>query len=93
MIGRDNILEALRSGLTGNMSTKRLVVYRASMALIFVFILIGSACAYRIARFGDLGVAAMGALSLVGGILAGLAGTSYRKPDPGGQNVPAQPGS
>jgi hypothetical protein len=71
------------------------------MALIIVFIALGGACAYRIARFGDLGAGALGALTFVGGILAALGGVAYRKPEVGvsapttggGDAPPSDPGA
>lgn len=76
----------LRSSVTGNPSTKRLVVYRASMVLLAVLSMVGAACAWWIYRHGDLGSGAVAALTFVAGIAAALAGVAYRKPEGLGQS-------
>lgn len=91
-----NWLQRTLSGsVTGEPSTKRHVVFIAAVVLCLVTLAIGGACTYWIAIHGDLGTGAVGALSLCGGITAGLAGAAYRKPvgaaapsAPGAQGVP-----
>lgn len=87
-----DLSEFLRSSVTGNPSTKRLVVYRASMVLLAVLSLIGAACSWWIYRHGDLGSGAVAALTFVAGIAAALAGVAYRKPDVGVEAPPARDG-
>ena len=53
----------------------------ASAVLLLVTLAIGLACAVWIARHGDLGAGAAGALALIAGITATLAGVAHRKPD------------
>lgn len=71
-------------------STKRHVVAASAGVLCVVTLIIGLACAVWIKRNGDLGSGAVAALTFVGGILAGLAGSAYRKPD--GAAVPPAAG-
>lgn len=74
------IREAL-SSKGGYLSTKRHIVSISAACLCFVFLMIGVASGLWINRNGDLGSGAVAALTFVGGILAGLAGSAYRKPD------------
>lgn len=73
-------------------STKRHVIAASSAVLCLVSASLGSACAVWIWRNGDLGAGAVGALTFALGILAGLAGNAYRKPD-GVAAPPAASGS
>ena len=70
-------------------SSKRLVLVASAVVLLLVTLIIGGACAYWIATHGDLGTGAAGALTLVAGIAAALAGVAHRKPEtPAGWNQP-----
>ena len=71
--------DALTSSFTGNPSTKRLVAFLAASVLLLVLVSIGGACAYWIAKHGDLGAGAAGALLSISGPVAILAGAIYRK--------------
>lgn len=69
------------SDFHGNPSTKRHVVALSAAVLCLVSLALGLACATWTFRHGDLGAGAVGALTFALGILAGLAGNAYRKPD------------
>ena len=75
----DWLKASLTSSWTGNPSTKRLVAFMAGAVLLLVLALIGGACAYWIAKHGDLGAGAAGALLSISGPVAILAGAIYRK--------------
>ncbi len=65
----------------GVQSTKRYVMQASAYALILITLAIGSACAFWIAKTGNLGMGAVGALSFIAGVTATLAGVAYRKPE------------
>lgn len=75
----DWIKNTLTSSVTGSPSTKRLVMLCAAIALILVLLAIGSACSYWIAKHGDLGAGAAGALLTVAGTVTTISGVAYRK--------------
>ena len=72
---------ALTSSWTGNPSTKRLVALLAAVCLLLVLLAVGGACAFWIARHGDLGAGAAGALLTTTGTATTLATLIYRKPE------------
>ena len=74
-------LKATLSDYKGSPSTKRLVITASSSVLCLVSAALGLSCTVWIWRNGDLGAGAVGALTFALGILAGLAGSAYRKPD------------
>lgn len=80
-IGRFLWLREALSDKDGMLSTKRHIVAASAICLCLVFLWIGWSSARRIRWFGELGTGAVAALTFVGGILAGLAGSAYRKPD------------
>lgn len=75
--------EWLKSVLSGpyGPSTKRHIVSTSAAVLCLVSICLGLSCAVWVWKHGDLGAGAVGALTFALGILAGLAGNAYRKPD------------
>lgn len=75
----DFLRRALTSSWTGNPSTKRLVALLAGVCLMLVLLAVGGACAYWIAKHGDLGTGAAGALLTVTGTATTLATVIYRK--------------
>ena len=75
----DFLRRALTSSWTGNPSTKRLVALLAAVCLLLVLLAVGGACAFWIARHGDLGAGAAGALLTTTGTATTLATLIYRK--------------
>lgn len=77
------MMEWIRKVLTGpeGPSTKRHVVAASASVLCLVTLSIGVACTVWVWRNGDLGAGAVSAMTFVAGILAGLAGSAYRKKD------------
>ena len=75
----DFLRRALTSSWTGNPSTKRLVALMAGVCLLLVLLAVGGACAYWIAKHGDLGAGAAGALLTMSGTATTLATVVYRK--------------
>lgn len=69
-------------------STKRHIVTASAGVLCVVTVAIGAASTVWIWRNGDLGAGAVSALTFVAGILAGLAGSAYRKQDNVGVTAP-----
>ena len=69
----NNILKFLSSPITGGLSSKRLIVYRANQVVLGSFASISAACTYWIIKSGDLGSGAVAALTFVGGIAATIA--------------------
>jgi len=67
----------------GEPSTKRHVIAASAAVLCLVSLCIGLSCAAWVYRAGDLGAGAVGALTCALGILAGLAGSAYRKKEVG----------
>lgn len=97
-IGLSGWLKQTLSDLRGIPSTKRHVIAASSAVLCLVSASLGLACTVWIWRNGDLGAGAVGALTLALGILAGLAGSAYRKTDgaavpPAGQSAASDPGA
>ena len=72
-------------------STKRHIVAASAGVLCLVTIGLGIASTVWIWRNGDLGAGAVSALTFAAGILAGLAGSAYRKKEVGAA-VPPAPG-
>ena len=70
-------------------STKRHIVAASAGVLCLVTIGLGIASTVWIWRNGDLGAGAVSALTFAAGILAGLAGSAYRKKEVGSQAQPA----
>lgn len=92
----DFLRRALTSSWTGNPSTKRLVALLAGVCLLLVLLAVGGACAFWIAKHGDLGAGAAGALLTVTGTATTLATLIYRKREgscstsqPSGPSAPA----
>lgn len=77
----DWIQRTLSNGFTGEPSTKRHIVAIASITLCLVTFILGMACAYRVARFGDVGMGTVYALNGMAVFTAALAGAAYRKPE------------
>lgn len=77
---------------TGQLSTKRHVVVASAGVLCAVTVGLGIASTVWIWRNGDLGAGAVSALTFVAGILAGLAGSAYRKQEKVGVAAPPAPG-
>lgn len=75
----DFLRRALTSSWTGSPSTKRLVALMAGVCLLLVLLAVGGACAYWIAKHGDLGAGAAGALLTMSGTATTLATVIYRK--------------
>ena len=69
------------AGADGVLSSKRHVVAAAALVLCIVTFGLGLGSTVWIWRNGDLGAGAVSALTFVCGILAGLAGSAYRKPE------------
>ena len=69
------------AGADGVLSSKRHVVAAAALVLCIVTFGLGLGSTVWIWRNGDLGVGAVSARTFVCGILAGLAGSAYRKPE------------
>lgn len=65
----------------GGPSTKRHIVAASAGVLCLVTVGLGIASTVWIWRNGDLGAGAVSALTFAAGILAGLAGSAYRKKD------------
>lgn len=80
-VTNETILKFLTSGVTGNPSSKRLIVYRANQVVLVCFTMIILACSYWIAKTGDLGTGAIAALTSVGGMVVGIAIGYGRRPD------------
>ena len=80
-VTNETILKFLTSGVTGNPSSKRLIVYRANQVVLGSFALMSVACSYWIIRHGDLGTGAIAALTSVGGMVVGIAIGYGRRPD------------
>ena len=80
-VTNETLLKFLTSGVTGNPSSKRLIVYRANQVVIACFCLMSTACSYWIVRHGDLGTGAIAALTSVGGMVVGIAIGYGRRPD------------
>ena len=76
-----NWIRETLSDRLGVLSTKRSIVVAASIVLCSVTAGIGCAVAWRIRSTGDIGTNAVGALTLMAGITATLAGNAYRKPE------------
>lgn len=72
-------------------STKRHIVAASAGVLCLVTVGLGIASTVWIWRNGDLGAGAVSALTFAAGILAGLAGSAYRKKD--GAAVPPASGA
>lgn len=83
------IRETLTSFHTGTLSTKRHIIVASAAVLCLVSLILGLSCAVWVWRHGDLGAGAVGALTFALGILAGLAGSAYRKKEVGAAASPA----
>lgn len=81
--------ETLSGVQTGQLSTKRHIVAASAGVLCLVTIGLGIASTVWIWRNGDLGAGAVSALTFAAGILAGLAGSAYRKKEVGAIVPPA----
>lgn len=82
-------IQSTLSDWRGNPSTKRHVIAASAAVLCLVSLGLGLSCAVWIYRNGDLGAGAVGALTCALGILAGLAGSAYRKKEVGVEAPPA----
>ena len=82
-------IQSTLSDWRGNPSTKRHVIAASAAVLCLVSLGLGLSCAVWIYRNGDLGAGAVGALTCALGILAGLAGSAYRKNEVGAAASPA----
>ena len=86
------MLDWLRRTLSdkwGQPSTKRHLIAASGASLCLVFVALGLASAAWAWRNGDIGGGVVAALTFLGGILAGLAGHAYRKPEVGVAAPPA----
>ena len=75
----------------GQPSTKRHIIAASAASLCLVFVALGIAASAWAWRNGDIGGGVVAALTFLGGILAGLAGHAYRKPEVGAV-APSAPG-
>lgn len=82
-------IQSTLSDWRGNPSTKRHVIAASAAVLCLVSLALGSSCAVWVYRHGDLGAGAVGALTCALCILAGLAGSAYRKKEVGVAAPPA----
>lgn len=82
-------IQSTLSDWRGNPSTKRHVIAASAAVLCLVSLALGSSCAVWVYKHGDLGTGAVGALTFALGILAGLAGSAYRKNEVGAAASPA----
>lgn len=82
-------LEMLR-GVTGLLSSKRVLTNRVVWAFIAALVALSIGIAYRVAMFGDIGWGAVGAFSAITVPLGTIATAIYRKKDPEATDVVAK---
>jgi len=80
---KDFLRRALSSGVTGEPSSKRLLMVGSGVTLMVATALIAAAVARAIVRDFPIDAGAVGALAVVAGPLAALSGVAYRKPEIG----------
>lgn len=85
----DAIKKIITSSTTGSLSTKRVSMLLATVALIASLLAVAAACARWINGSGDLGAGAVAALLGLASSVGLLAGISYRKAEHRGDETPA----